>query len=822
MPQVAPIIGQIALNLAIGVGMSALSSLIKPQRQQTQQVRTSRGFSFELEVGESAAVRAVFGLGRASGRLAYVNEFGTDNEYVQMVIDIGHGWHDGLEHFLVDEKPVQLTGSNGDAFGRAVSSYTVSGTPYLWVKYYTGAPGQTADPELVARSNPAGRWTAAHKFTGVAYMIITCRYQEDLFGSTMPRFGSVWRGLRLFDWRVPGAIWGQQSSYVFSKNPAVIRYNYRRGIYANGVRVLGQGFPSFACDLAGYTAAANRCDESFFDPVSGSTFPVFEFGRQISDDEEKLSVLRELDESYCGSSFKRGGADVPLPAQQLVSVMTLADIDRLGGEPIRVDRKGAASQKKTMWHGQYVSHETGWGQSPYTPRVNADLESVLGGSRAATLNQPYENSQERAQLRAEIALRRQFYPATRVETFAPRALVLEPGDPIIRDCEWGPTLMVVEKAERHMQDGAVVGVTLTMSQWNNAIVPASGDSFVALPPAVGPGNASPDRTIAVSGFGVAAYQRAGGGAVHPHGKATWTQITDPNVDQVMIRIWPDGGTEANDKQDFFASARLQSNLVFGPLQPLTTYKVKAIPIRSDGRSCVWTNVGEFTTGPQEVPAEVADGSVTPAKLAQALKNERGWVFGLDGNQSLADHLMQLEAELAAQAAAGMLDRVERKLDVRVMKARLGSASAAIIETRKLITELHAAFAQFQVEVVAQLNDVMAGGLIKIEGRIDPETATAQILFKARAQVGDEFPAEAAFVLGAQRDLVGGTSDSWIGMMADRMYMLTTDGEVVTQPFTIEAGYVTITNLRFQHLASLDGTTIVLDGETGNWVMGGGS
>lgn len=745
MAFVAPIIGNIALNLAIGAGASLLSNLIRPQRQQTSGVQTQRGLSFELEVGESAAVRGIFGLGRASGRLAYVNEFGTDNEYVQMVIDIGHGWHDGLEHFLVDEQPVELAGSNADPFGQSVASYTVSGTPYLWVKYYTGAPGQVADPQLVANANPAGRWTANHTFTGVAYLIITCRYNADLFGSTVPRFGSVWRGLTLFDWRVPGAVWGDQSTYVFTRNPAVIRYNFRRGIYVNGVRVLGQGFPSFSCDLAGYTAAANRCDELYYDPVSDSSFPIFEYGRQVSDDEEKLSVLRELDAAYCGSSFKRGGADVPLPAQQLVSVMTLKDIDRLGGEPIHVDRKGVVSQKKTMWHGQFVSHASGWAEAPFAPRVAEDLESILGGRRSVAMNQPFESRQERAQLRAEIALRRQFYPATRKETFSPRALVLEPGDPVVRDCEWGPTLMVVEACERHMKDGAVVGVTLTLSQWNNAIVPASGDSFVTLPPAVGPGNADPNRTIAVSGFGVAAYQRSGGGAVHPHGKATWTQITDPNVDQVMIRVWPSAGTEANDKQDFFASARLQSNLVFGPQQPNTDFVAKAIPVRQDGRACVWTNEATFTTGPQEVPV----GPVGSDDLTDELNDARAWATRT---------IEQMQAD-RSRAIAQMADALAgRAVDLQTYR-------------QEIAAQFQDTVAAYTLEVTAVASDV--GALVvraeQLEATVeDPETglaATAAALSTLTASVNAEFEATAEAITAVEASIGNVLAGGYIAIQA---------------------------------------------------------
>jgi len=664
MPQLAPVLGQIAINLAIGVAASALASALRPAAQQRPGTAARRGFSFEMTSGETVPYSAVFGLGRARGSLHYWNEYGEgDGYHLQLVIRVGVGEHDGLHTFLVDEKPVTLAGSNADPKGRSVVEYTEGATPYLWVKYYTGAAGQVADPELIARASPAGRWTANSTVTGWAYMIVTIRYHADLYGSTLPRFGSVWRGLKLYDWRVPGAIWGDHATYVFSSNPAVIRYNFRRGIYVNGVRVLGMGFPAAAQDMAYYTAAANRCDEDFFDPETVLTFPVFEFGREIGDEEEKLGVLREIDASYCGSSFKRGGADAPLPAQQLVAVMTLADGDRLRrGEgsyyPVTADRKGSVSSKHTMWHGAFVSAAAGWELAPFTPRVSGELESVLGGRRATTLDQPFERLQQRAQLRAEIALRRQLYPATRTETFGPVALRLEPGDAVTRNCEWGTMLMVVEKTDP-LPDRT--GVTVTLSQWSNTIVPASGDSFVTIPATPGAGPADPSRTIVVSGGSIVPYQRSGGGAELPYGRATWTPITDPNVEQVLIRLWPSSGTEADDKEDFLADSRLTSAKLVGPLQPETAYTYKFLPIRRDGRQGLWSNPAEFVTGAMTVPAA-------------GLDDELAWISAQV--RRTISNIHQLGALLTEQDIANSYDRQELK---RELEVRAGALAASFKE-----------------------------------------------------------------------------------------------------------------------------------------------
>ncbi|MFD1944744.1 hypothetical protein [Paradevosia shaoguanensis] len=806
MAFVAPLLGNIALNLAIGVGASLLASALSPQQKNTPQtLSTSKGFSFEMQVGEGAPVSAVVGLGRARGQLVYVNEYGTDNEYLQLVIKVGHGWHEGLETLLIDEKPMALVGTNADPRGRSVAQFTRGGVPYMWVKAYNGAPGQAADPELIARANPAGRWTAAHKMTGCAYLIITSRYDPDFYGSTLPLSGSVWRGLRLLDWRQPGAVWGDQSTYVWTRNPAVIRYNYRRGIFVNGVKVLGQGFSAFANDLAGYTAAANLCDEDIYEPVTNTTFKRYEFGREIGDDEEKLSVLTELDAAYCGSSFKRGGADVPLPAQQLVSVMTLTNGDRLRGHPVRADRKGTVSSKKTMWHGQFVSADVAWGLAPFTPRINTELESVLGGRRAIALDQPFEYLQTRAQARAEIALRRQFYAGTRVETFTPKAFALEPGDCITRVCEWGSVLMVVEKVEpiEHR-----LGVTVTLSEWSNTIVPASGDSFVTLPTEPGAGPANPDRTIAVSGLSVVPFQRAGGGAVHPFARATWTQITDPNVDQVMIRLWPAAGSEANDKQDFFASARLSSTLLLGPLQAETDYTGYAIPIRSDGRVTVKTNLFTFISGSETVPAEVPDGSVGLEKLNDELKNAHGLITREDLLGSVPDRLAQLEQD-QFNLANGLGDVSDTsKRDVRVLKAQSGSNAAAVIEERKARVEADAANATLIQETIAKLGTAVSDAFLRFDVLASDNLTYADIAVMGRIGEAGEIIESGIRI---HLEVVGGVLTSQIALLAQKLVI--TDGVHTAEAFRFDAvnGRLVLKELAVERVTSLDLTSLVIDG-----------
>lgn len=832
MPQVIAAVAPIATNLLVGIGASLISSWLSPKQQAATRTETAawKGIQFQVSVGEDVPVSAIVGRGRTAGHLLFAQEYGANNEYLKLVFACGKGRYDGFETALIEEKPITLSGSNDDEHGRVVEQYRIdaagtvgAGEPHLWIKAYDGRPGQAADPGLIAAAGGSGRWGTMHKATGTPYIIVTLRYHADLFPKAgLPQFGFVWRGLRLYDWRkdstVPGGAgaqrWADPSTWTWTENPPVIAWNFRRGVFVNGVKVLGFGFSEWSNDRAYFTAAANIADELVTFAATGATMARYTFGREISDAEDRLAVLRELEQSWCGSSFDRGGAYAPLPAAQEIPVITLDFADRLPGASRR-DLHGLVSAKRTAWHGTFTSIADNWVPTPFEQRINVDLETLLRGRKAVKFDQPYEHNQERAQMRAEIELRRQLFPATVTATWGPEAKLLEAGDPVTFESDWGPKLMKVASIAPTEDDN---GRTITLTEWSNTIVPASGEDFITLPSGPGVGPSDPDRTIFVAGFGLAAYARAGGGAVHPFAKATWSHITDPNVDQIMIRVWPATGDEATDGETFFANPKLQDTKLVGPLRAETAYLGYAIPIRRDGRITIKTATVAFVTGAESAP--VAPDSVRPEHLAAQLRNERGWLFGPDDGETLASHLARLEAQLAEQAAAGLLDRAERKEQVRIMKALQGAATAAIVETRKAIAEQSTAFAEFRLDVLAQLNTIMAGGLIKIEAVVDEDSATAQIVFRVRAKATDAWPAEATLVLGAKSE-AGGTVDSWLGLMADRLFMLSTLGEIVDQPFAIEGGQTTILDLLVRRLRSLDLVSIDINGSDDVGVLIGG-
>lgn len=795
MPQAAPLIGQIALNLAIGVGASVLSSVLRPQ-QSSYSAQTSRGISFEVAVGEQVAVSAVFGRGRAKGHLVFAQEYGPNNEYAKFVYAMGKGWWDACETLLLDEEVVGLSGSNADTHGRVITDRVVEGEPYGWWKTYTGAPGQAADAGLIAAA--PSRWTSAHTGVGTPYGVLTIRQNPDVWGNTLPRLGSVWRGLRQYDWRfddtMPGGEgdmrWADPSTWEWSQNPAVLKWAFRRGVWVNGVKVLGLGFSRHAQDVAYYTAAANLSDEEM------DWGPRYAFGREISDDESPLEVLREFDRSMCGTSFDRGGADAPLPAQQHVSVMTLEDHHRIEFAPVIQDRWGTVSAKRTAYHGQFVDATEAWASRPYPVQVDTDLETLIGGRKLEPFDQPFEAVSERAQMRAQIMLRRNLFGATRTETFGPRSNVLELGDVITRpmaEASWGTMLCEITRIEP-LADR--LGNRISWQQWSNSIVP-DDTGFVALPAGPGAGPAAADRTTAVSGLDVSAYGRSSGGAVLPYLKVSWTPITDPNVEQVVIRLWPSAGTEANDAETFAADPRLTSLRLCGPLAPLTEFTGYAIPVRKDGRTCVPTTLFVRTTGELTTPAEVADGSLSPEKLGQELLNRvYATVDQITGR--MADFETQL-GDLAQTVAEHETEQLET---VTGLSLRSEAASASVLRLEEVVLSPTGAFAQFTQSVNARINEVSANGFFRATADVTPETGTVLVSLGVKATNG-EWTSIAALELGAEATVDG--AESFINMMADRLGILSTAGAYVAKPFAVGtingSPAVKITTLYFDDLFS---------------------
>lgn len=807
-----------AINFAVG----AVIDWITPDEPANDNVQQITGVELQFRSGARVPVSAIMGMKDTPGQLAYHNSYGADNEYLQLLFIDGNAEHDALYAVLVDNASTALTGSNADARGRVIEKFRVNadgaedpgGTPYAWVKYYTGAVGQTADAELVARANPVGRWTSACTMTATAYRVVTLRFNPKVFGGAIPQMRAVWRGLKQYDRRKdstqPGGSgahrWGQPETYEWSENPAVCQDTWRRGIWVNGVRLLGLGVSEFDCHHAGIVSAANVSDEDVYYADTGRTLPRYVLGIEVKDGTDPISMMRLFEGAMGGYGAEYGGAYTPLPAQTMASVLTLTDRDRVAGDDVLEQTRMSPLETKTAFHGQFLSADIGWMPDDYDIRFDAVAEGQEGGRRAEPFDATFVRHRETASMLAEIKVRRDRYSALEVATYGPRAADLKPGQVITRNSELlGTVQMMVLGVQRQPRKR----YRLSLRRWNNAIVPTTTDGFMPLPVEPLPAPV-PVRLTHPLAFLAVAIEQVSGDVKVPAIRVTWTPITDQTVNRVIVKYWP----TANPTDVRYASSDDPASgiMVLEGVAPETPYKLVATIVTMPARITTWTNEASVTTTSLVVAAgAVEDDSITIGKLVQELRNRLDVVVG-----DIPARIAQLEAEIAEQAAAGFTQSATNKKRTSLLKAQVGGAIAAVIREEIARTEADAAMAVALEQVLAQVDGLFASGLIRFEARVAGGGAEATVAIMVRVGDEDDFIDSGVFIKATK---VGLVTSSEILLQADKLYI--TDGINTSDAFSFDAatGELVLKSLRFEMLKSIDGSSNVQNGLNGDFSFG---
>lgn len=799
-----------ALNFAVGQVIQTFFPADNPQ-QQVSSASPPSGVELQFRSGVDVPVSAIVGVRDTPGHFAYHNSYGADNEFLQLLFIDGNAEHDAMIALLTDNKTMTLSGSNADPRGFVVEEFREAGEPYLWAKYYTGAVGQGADAELVAHANPSGRWTSACKLTATAYCIITLRFNQNLFGGSIPNFRRVWRGLKFYDRRKdstqPGGSgphrWGVPSTYEWTECPAIVQDNWRLGVWVNGVRLLGLGVSEFDCRHAGIVAAANVCDEQVIYPDTGRTLPRYAIGLEVKDGTDPITMMRLFEAAMGGHGSELGGAYAPLPAQTMVPVLTLTDKDRVTGEDAIEQTRMSPIEIKTAFHGMFLSPDDGWQPIEYGIRADTAVEALEGGRRLEEFDATFVRHREIAATLAEIKRRRDRYSAIEVAVYGPDARDLVPGQVITRESElFGTILMEVQ------------GVTplprkcfrLSLRSWHNSIVPIPGGGFLPEPVTPIPAPTPVRLTHPLALLAVPAEQVSGTSKV-PAIRVTWTPITDTTVTRVILKYWPTANPTDFRWQSIDAPG--SGIAVIEGVAPLTEYQVIATIQTSPARLTDYTNPATVMTSAMLVDAEVADNSVTIAKLVQEARNRLDLVFN-----ELPNRIVDIEAEMARQADASLTQSQTDRKKTTLLKAATANAIAAVIREEAARVEDNAAFAMALLQVSAEIDNFAAGGLIEFRATAGPGASTSTIAIMGRAQAGDD-AVEGGIFMRFTADGLGGTSSE---LLLDIRKLLVTDGVNTAEAFTFDTttGTLVLKSLRFEDIKSIDGTTIVLDGIGGGF------
>ncbi len=165
-------------------------------------------------------------------------------------------------------------------------------TPYIdyqpvpsWYSGYLSTDTQLgATPEASALSpywSGMPDWGAASKLSGLAAILWSFKFDKDgkRFGSGIPPTGALIEGVKVYDPRLdstfPGGTGTQriddETTWTYSRNPALHAIAYAYGRYQNGKKVFGVGLPASGIDIARMAAWANVCDANAWN-VDGVIF----------------------------------------------------------------------------------------------------------------------------------------------------------------------------------------------------------------------------------------------------------------------------------------------------------------------------------------------------------------------------------------------------------------------------------------------------------------------------------------------------------------------------------------------------------------------
>ena len=602
-------VANFAIKAVVTIGLSRLLGPKGPKAQQAQR----QADILNLTLGEGPR-EALFGTAATGGSLIDAFNHGTNNEWEVQVVAVADHECDGLVGFFVN-----------DTFVAFVADGVVAGyNSNLQVFWKNGAPGQTALSYLV--TNSGGRWTSNDVAAGVAYVTYAYRKDDKTWPAGRPTFRAVVRGAKLYDPRKDSTVaggsgahrWGTPTTYEWTDNAAICRYNYQRGIFTNGQLVVGPGRSADEAPPEAAIGPANICDE-LVSLKAGGTERRYRAAGVVRADETWLSVEEDFAAAMAGDLVERSGALFIDPGAAKSSVFSFTDDDLIFDQPVTLQAKVSRRDLVNTIAAAYVEPSRLW-QSTSAPLRRSLTDITADGEvRERPLDLRFVTSQTQAQRLGEIERRKMRLQRTASVVLGPAACILEAGDWVT----WTSARYSGGQARTYQIVGVAIDEKLQTSlqlREINANVfawTAATDELDLLAPAYTAPGALPAATIA--GFNAAAVSITGaGGSAVPAISVTWTAPTDPSIYAITFE-WRKVGDVNTLKATHL---RPQDGVIVlaGGITSTTDFEVRAIPETDPERDetpTAWRTVtsgalAAATAGSAASASSVLWGNVTGA------------------------------------------------------------------------------------------------------------------------------------------------------------------------------------------------------------------
>jgi hypothetical protein len=254
---------------------------------------------------------------------------GYDNGAEILVIKLADHEIDSLVGFYVNDEYVPWTGSG------TYHAFDNSFVEGLRVYLQTGTQTQTV-PSYVT-TEWSSFWPTTKTMKGCAHVFVEYAdtKDRDIWPAGRPRFVWVVKGAKLYDPRKDSTVsggsgshrWGTPSTYEWSDNAYLCRYNWVRGIFNGTHLMVGRGLTAIEAPPERAIARANTCDETV-SLKAGGTEKRYRANGLVKSTDTAIDVEEWFAAAMAGDLVDRDGVVDIDPGEARTPVWTTSSSDR--------------------------------------------------------------------------------------------------------------------------------------------------------------------------------------------------------------------------------------------------------------------------------------------------------------------------------------------------------------------------------------------------------------------------------------------------------------------------------------------------------------
>ncbi len=574
-----------------------------------------QGHMVNIAVSPDEPRRLMIGKRMTGGVLVDWYVRGSKNQNLYFVIYLGEGPMGRVTKLQAGGRTVYSNPINHGV--RTVIPNFRSGGDRLWVTYYDGRPGQTADANLVSKGLG---WSSSCRGTGMAYAVVEMQWDSDNLTSPV-QLSFELEGAKLYDRRKDSTAGGAGShrltdpgTWELSSNPAVACDHYMLGRYVNGVKTFGIGIDPDDVPFDRFASLANLCDEAV-SISGGGTQTRYESNGFLFADRSYKDTILDLCRSMNARPADFGGRISILDGQPRAPVLSIDDADMLEDSQEQYVPKRSWAALVSGVEGRFVPASQNYQPVDYARVADPSWAAEDAGQpKWATLDLEMETDHERAQRLAWLFAKRERRQAQLTGIYPLWTIELEQGDWFTRTGGKFGAGKVFEVLTRTL-DPQSMAVTITAfevdpsdSAWDNTVasgfVPDPVEGTGILPPL-------PQPEFSASPGGLSASD----GSTIPGVGFTIVYDDDSFPVETQIEVARNDGTGAPD-DDFEILTRTvpagrSVQWFAGDLLPGTDYVYRGRSVIGE-RHGDWSDWQEFTTS--EVFISQASYSAAPGGM----------------------------------------------------------------------------------------------------------------------------------------------------------------------------------------------------------------